>query len=153
MTHVSLIATEGSLQCLIQWHKRSERSHLALDRSSQAISLSFYCTKCQDQLRFKSWVHRGSFMSCRYGLVWFGVSLTFPMCYSSNLRWCGSVKSKLRNGEILVTGDQWPIFLYTNFIFDPEEPWKGLLWSAILVLVAWAHVHGEPDITLSTSIF
>ena len=75
-------------------------------------------------------------MSCRYGLVRFGVSLAFPMCYGSNLRWCGSVKSKLRNGEILVTGDQWPIFLYANFIFDSEELWKGLLRSAILVSVA-----------------
>ena len=27
----------------------------------------------------------------------------------------GSVKSKLQNGEILVTGNQWPIFLYTDF--------------------------------------
>ena len=79
-------------------------------------------------------------MSCRYGLVRFGVSLTFPMCYGSNLQWCCSVKSKLWNGEILVTGDQWPIFLYADFTFDPEEPWKGLLRSIILVSVTKAHI-------------
>ena len=65
--------------------QRSERSHFGLDCSSWAISLSFYCTKCQDWSRFQSWAYRGSFMSCRYGLVQFEVSLTFPMCYGSNL--------------------------------------------------------------------
>lgn len=54
--------------------------------------------------------------------------------YVSDL-WCDSVKSKLRNGEILIAGDQWPIFLYAGYKFDPEEPWKGLLRSIILVSV------------------
>ena len=62
------------------------------------------------------------------------------MYYGSNLRWCCSVKSKLQNGEILVTGDQWPVFLYADFTFDPEELWKGLLWSIILVSVTKAHI-------------
>ena len=79
-------------------------------------------------------------MSCRYGLVQFGVSLKFPMYYSFNLWWYCSVRSKLQNGEVLVTGNQWPIFLYADFIFDPEELWKGLLQSTILVLVTKAHI-------------
>ena len=45
------------------------------------------------------------------------------------------MKSKLRNGEIVIAGDQWPIFLYAGYKFDPEEPWKGLLRSALLVTV------------------
>ena len=45
------------------------------------------------------------------------------------------VKSKLQNGEIVIAGDQWPIFLYAGYKFDPEEPWKGLLRSALLVTV------------------
>ena len=49
--------------------------------------------------------------------------------------WCDSVKSKLQNGEILIAGDQWPIFLYAGDKFDPEDPWKGLLRSAILISV------------------
>lgn len=47
-----------------------------------------------------------------------------------------SVKSKLRDGEISIAGDQWPIFLYAGYKFDPEEPWKGLLRSTILVSVS-----------------
>lgn len=36
---------------------------------------------------------------------------------------------------MVVPGDQWPIFLYADCDYDPEEPWKGLLKSAILVSV------------------
>ena len=52
------------------------------------------------------------------------------------------VKSKLRNGEIVIAGDQWPIFLYAGYKFDPEEPWKGLLRSALLVTV---RIHAPCD--------
>lgn len=53
------------------------------------------------------------------------------------------MKQKLRSGEISVSGDQWPIFLYANYKFDPEEPWKGLLKSSILVSVSvvWYHIN------------
>jgi hypothetical protein len=34
-----------------------------------------------------------------------------------------------------VSGDQWPIFLYHGYNFDPEDPWNGLFRSSILVLV------------------
>ena len=49
---------------------------------------------------------------------------------------CTSVKSKLHNGEILIAGDQWPIFVYMGYKFNPEEPWGGLLRSSILVSVS-----------------
>ena len=35
----------------------------------------------------------------------------------------------------MIAGDQWPIFLYVGYKFDPEELWKGLLRSALLVMV------------------
>jgi hypothetical protein len=44
-----------------------------------------------------------------------------------------SVKDKLRSGEISVTGDRWPIFIYANCDYDPADPWNGLLRNAILV--------------------
>ena len=37
VTHASLIATKGSLQCPIQWRKRSERGHPWLDHPSWVI--------------------------------------------------------------------------------------------------------------------
>ena len=46
------------------------------------------------------------------------------------------VKENLRSGEYMVPGDQWPMLLYKNYIYDPEDPWKGLLRSAILVNVS-----------------
>ncbi|KAG2341461.1 hypothetical protein BDR05DRAFT_977004 [Suillus weaverae] len=42
-------------------------------------------------------------------------------------------------GEILVCGDQWPIFLYAHHIYDPEDLWCGLLRSCLLVC-AYKHV-------------
>ncbi|KAF8225705.1 hypothetical protein L208DRAFT_1305349, partial [Tricholoma matsutake] len=43
------------------------------------------------------------------------------------------VKAQLRSGDITVPGDQWPILLYKEHKYDPEDPWDGLLRSAILV--------------------
>jgi hypothetical protein len=45
------------------------------------------------------------------------------------------VKAKLCSGDITVPGDQWPILLYKECKYDPEDPWSGLLRSAILVSV------------------
>ena len=37
---------------------------------------------------------------------------------------------------MLVSGDQWPLFLYADYRYDLEDPWNGLFRSAILVLVS-----------------
>ncbi|KAF8233407.1 hypothetical protein L208DRAFT_1557083 [Tricholoma matsutake] len=66
------------------------------------------------------------------------------------------IKAKLKSGEMYVRGDQWPVFLYDDNKFDPENPWKGLLCNHILVL-AYKHVftlpssadHNEPKATRS----
>jgi hypothetical protein len=47
------------------------------------------------------------------------------------------VKEKLRSGELAVTGDQWPIFLYASSKYDLNDPWNGLLRSALLVSVSY----------------
>jgi hypothetical protein len=44
-------------------------------------------------------------------------------------------KEKLRNGDMIVTGDQWPILVYHGYSFDPEDPWNGLFRSSLLVTV------------------
>src|SRR5262245_10912847 len=44
-------------------------------------------------------------------------------------------KEKLRSGEMAVSGDQWPIFLYQGYNYDPEDPWNGLFRSTLLVYV------------------
>jgi hypothetical protein len=46
------------------------------------------------------------------------------------------IKEKLRSGEMSVSGDNWPIFLYHGYNYEPEDPWNGLFRSAVLVLVS-----------------
>ncbi|KIM61385.1 hypothetical protein SCLCIDRAFT_122130 [Scleroderma citrinum Foug A] len=48
----------------------------------------------------------------------------------------------LMNGQIQVVGDQWPIFLYLDYAYDPEDPWNGLLQSSLL---AFKHVFTSPS--------
>ncbi|KAG1760405.1 hypothetical protein EDD22DRAFT_980614 [Suillus occidentalis] len=42
-------------------------------------------------------------------------------------------KQGLKSGETTVCGDQWPMFLYAGYVYDSEDPWKGLLRSEILI--------------------
>ena len=44
--------------------------------------------------------------------------------------------TRLANSEIQVAGDQWAIFLYTNYTYDPKDLWNGLLHSGLLVSVS-----------------
>jgi hypothetical protein len=46
-----------------------------------------------------------------------------------------SVREKLRNGEIVISGNQWPVFLYHGYSFNKDDPWNGLFRSALLVTV------------------
>ncbi|KIM54554.1 hypothetical protein SCLCIDRAFT_30996 [Scleroderma citrinum Foug A] len=54
------------------------------------------------------------------------------------------IKVKLRNGEIVVSGDQWSLFLYADYHYDSEDPWNGLFRSALLVS-AYKHVFTSPS--------
>ncbi|KIM75190.1 hypothetical protein PILCRDRAFT_681578 [Piloderma croceum F 1598] len=61
------------------------------------------------------------------------------------LDWSNSeTKEKLRSGEMAVSGDHWPIFLYQGYSYDPEDPWNGLLRSNILVS-AYKHIFTSPS--------
>jgi hypothetical protein len=46
------------------------------------------------------------------------------------------IKQKLQSGEIAVSGDQWPLFLYANEVYDPDDPWNSLLRSRLLINVS-----------------
>ncbi|KAF9238704.1 hypothetical protein BU15DRAFT_88319 [Melanogaster broomeanus] len=43
---------------------------------------------------------------------------------------------------IQVAGNQWPVFLYANYMYDPEDPWNGLLHSGLL---AFKHIFTSPS--------
>ena len=58
------------------------------------------------------------------------------MKYYLSIHTSSRTRTKLANGEIQVAGDQWPIFLYADYMYDPEDPWNGLLRSGLLVSVS-----------------
>ncbi|KAJ3517088.1 hypothetical protein NMY22_g14042 [Coprinellus aureogranulatus] len=53
-------------------------------------------------------------------------------------------RKALRSGEITVSGDQWPVFLYRDHTFNPENPWDGLFEGKLLVS-AFKHVFTSPS--------
>jgi hypothetical protein len=44
-------------------------------------------------------------------------------------------EEKLRDGEIIVSGNQLPIFIYQGYYYNPEDPRNGLFGSSLLVSV------------------
>ena len=74
--------------------------------------------------------------------VWTGLALSkCPHSVLTRVLTSSRVKEKLRSGEMSVSGDQWPIFLYHGYTYDPEDPWNGLFRSTLLVSVS---VSGHP---------
>ena len=45
------------------------------------------------------------------------------------------MRAKLSGGEIVVHGDQWPMLVYANQEYDPDEPWEALFRNQLLVQV------------------
>ncbi|KAH6887773.1 hypothetical protein BKA70DRAFT_1122102, partial [Coprinopsis sp. MPI-PUGE-AT-0042] len=54
------------------------------------------------------------------------------------------VKRQLQDKELVVSGTNWPIFLYKDEIYDEDEPWAGLLRNKILVK-AYKHIFTSPS--------
>ncbi|KAG1893253.1 uncharacterized protein F5891DRAFT_1131324 [Suillus fuscotomentosus] len=82
----------------------------------------------------------------------FNHPLTGSLLCPAGLDWNNpQTKENLRSGEILVCGDQWPIFLYAHHIYDPEDLWCGLLRSRLLVCSPFTvcSVDREPKATRS----
>jgi len=45
---------------------------------------------------------------------------------------------------MVVSGDQWPIFLYHGCTYNPENPWNGLFRSTLLIS-AYKHIFTSPS--------
>ncbi|TEB23586.1 hypothetical protein FA13DRAFT_1818350 [Coprinellus micaceus] len=54
------------------------------------------------------------------------------------------VRKQLKNKELTITGAHWPIFVYKNETYDPENPWKGLFRSELLVK-GFKHIFTSPS--------
>ncbi|KAH6867767.1 hypothetical protein BKA70DRAFT_1132631, partial [Coprinopsis sp. MPI-PUGE-AT-0042] len=52
----------------------------------------------------------------------------------ATLDWTDAViHNKLRSAQLVLTGDQWPVFLFQNHKYDPQDPWNGLLRGPLLI--------------------
>ena len=73
---------------------------------------------------------------CPAGMDWSDPEYIYLILPSFKVSdWVFRIKAQLRSGEMTVAGDQWPIFLYARYEYDPEDPWKGLFRSSLLVSV------------------
>ncbi|KAL4063074.1 hypothetical protein J3A83DRAFT_4362664 [Scleroderma citrinum] len=93
-------------------------------------------------------IHYNVKSGCGFNHVCTGALLCPAGLNWNNLETC----TKLTNGEIQVAGDQWPMFLYANYMYDPEDPWNGLLCSGLLISIRLndaCSVDQEPKATCS----
>ncbi|KAG2364137.1 hypothetical protein BDR07DRAFT_1450443 [Suillus spraguei] len=75
----------------------------------------------------------------------FNHEVTGALLCPAGLDWLNAeTKQSLKSGETAVCGDQWPIFLYTSYIYDLEDLWKGLLRNEILIF-GFKHVFMSPS--------
>ncbi|KAG2344777.1 hypothetical protein BDR05DRAFT_975322 [Suillus weaverae] len=76
----------------------------------------------------------------------FNHEVTGALLCPTDLNWSNTdTKQSLKSGETAVCGDQWPMFLYAGYVYDPKDPWKGLLRSEILVF-GFKHVFTSPSL-------
>ncbi|KAG1887522.1 uncharacterized protein F5891DRAFT_1132144 [Suillus fuscotomentosus] len=75
----------------------------------------------------------------------FNHEVTGRLLCPAGLDWSDvETKQALKSGETAVSGDQWPVFLYAGYHYDPDDPWKGLLRSEILTF-GFKHVFTSPS--------
>ncbi|KAG2142776.1 uncharacterized protein EDB93DRAFT_1088748 [Suillus bovinus] len=85
-------------------------------------------------------LHRNSKIDRR-----FNHELTGSLLCPAGLDWNDpQTKDNLQSSELLVCGDQWPVFLYAHHTYDTEDLWCGLLRSRLLVC-AYKHVFMSPS--------
>ncbi|KAH6893807.1 hypothetical protein BKA70DRAFT_1118757, partial [Coprinopsis sp. MPI-PUGE-AT-0042] len=61
-------------------------------------------------------------------------SATGRLLCPATLDWsCDKIRNGLRSAQLVPTGDQWPLFLFLDHSYDPEDPWNGLLRGPLLI--------------------
>ncbi|KAG1762159.1 hypothetical protein EV702DRAFT_1183121 [Suillus placidus] len=75
----------------------------------------------------------------------FNHEVTGGLLCPAGLDWSNvETKQSLKSGETAVHGDQWPMFLYAGYVYDPDAPWQGLLRSNILIC-GFKHIFTSPS--------
>lgn len=106
-----------------------------MDNSPRQAVESAAFTQCQDDSRLQPPRHWSPPLPSWHGLERSTVTHHLPAYpYLSLIYWLRT-RTKLTSGDLAVRGDQWPLLLYAEQKFDPEEPWDGLLRSELLIWV------------------
>ncbi|KAI0310927.1 hypothetical protein OF83DRAFT_1069701 [Amylostereum chailletii] len=58
-------------------------------------------------------------------------------------------REALRTGSLSVPGNHWPVLLYVDLEYDPNDPWNGFMKSKVLVYVQVSVIHRPPRTNLS----
>lgn len=58
----------------------------------------------------------------------------FPLSFHASLT-ISRIKEQLRSGELAMSGDVWPAFVYQGYKANEDDIWDGLFRSALLVTV------------------
>jgi len=63
--------------------------------------------------------------------------------------WTGAIlrlrkSCAVANWQCPLSRDQWPIFLYNGYSYNPDHPWNGLFRSTLLVS-AYKHIFASPS--------
>jgi hypothetical protein len=80
-------------------------------------------------------------LMCPVDYDWSNLEYVFFIHYMAVTDNTSRVRSKLRSSELPVNGDHWPIFLYKECSYNPDDPWDGLLRSKLLVTVSSFFAH------------
>jgi len=69
--------------------------------------------------------------------TWAGLTLSMSchLLQHTHLLSLFRIKEKLRSGELVTAGDEWPLFLYQDYVYNSNDPWKGPFHSSLLVKV------------------
>ncbi|KAF8833338.1 hypothetical protein BDN67DRAFT_992856 [Paxillus ammoniavirescens] len=82
----------------------------------------------------------------------FNHECTGALLCPAGLDWANiETRVKLVNGQIQVSGDQWPVFLYASYSYDAEDPWNGLLHSGLLVSASIAYIATQTCFALTSA--
>ena len=96
--------------------------------------------------------HTGALL-CPAGYEWANEEFVIEFMLCSLTKWMthSRTKAKLRDSQLQVAGDLWPVFLYASYSYDAEDPWNGLLRSGLLISVSSIYYLSFSDLHLNST--
>lgn len=136
MLMLSAVA-KGHERCSIWRHEKFEDCGNRLDYTQRRAACSILEEEHEVRPWFPTCTHRGLALSCTFGLFQWRACCSYFVLLYTELH--SRTRAKVKNGEIVVNGNDWPIFLYAGESFDQDDPWNGLFRGPLLVTVSFVY--------------